>query len=60
MNCKHCNSENCVIKKGKTITGKQRYFCKQCEKTFVLKVLIQILESIFHVYKENPNVFQDL
>ena len=37
MNCKHCNCENCVIKKGKTITGKQRYFCKQCGKTFVLE-----------------------
>ena len=37
MNCKYCNCENCVIKKGKTITGKQRYFCKQCGKTFVLE-----------------------
>ena len=29
-------------------------------QTTILKVLIQILESIFLVYKENPNVFQDL
>lgn len=36
MKCKYCDCKNC-IKKGKTITGKQRYFFKQCGKTFVLE-----------------------
>ena len=34
--CKYCNCKDC-IKRGKTRTGKQRYFCKNCGKTFVLE-----------------------
>ena len=36
MKCRCCNSENC-IKKDKTRTGKQRYICKECRKTFILE-----------------------
>ena len=36
MECKYCNCKDC-IKRGKTKTGKQRYFCKNCGKTFVLE-----------------------
>ena len=36
-NCIYCKSKNCVIKKGKTKAGSQRYICKNCGKTFILK-----------------------
>ena len=36
MECKYCNCKDC-IKRGKTRTGKQRYFCKNCERIFVLE-----------------------
>jgi transposase-like protein len=36
VECKYCNCENCV-KRGKTRTNKQRYFCKECKKTFILE-----------------------
>ena len=36
-NCIYCKSKNCVIKKEKTKAGSQRYFCKNCGKTFILK-----------------------
>ena len=36
MECKYCNCKDC-IKRGKTRTGKQRFFCKNCGKTFILK-----------------------
>ena len=35
-NCIYCKSKNC-IKRGETIINKQRYFCKNCGKTFILK-----------------------
>ena len=34
--CKYCNCKDC-IKRGKTRTNKQRYICKNCGKSFVLK-----------------------
>ena len=33
MNYKHCGSEN-YVKFGLTANGKQRYQCKDCEKSF--------------------------
>ena len=36
-NCIYCKNKNCVIKKRKTKAGSQRYFCKNCGKTFILK-----------------------
>ena len=36
-NCIYCKCKNCVIKKGKTKAGSQRYICKNCGKTFILK-----------------------
>ena len=33
MNCKHCGSEN-YVKFGNTTNGKQRYKCKDCERSF--------------------------
>ena len=34
--CKYCNWKDC-IKRGKPRTNKQRYICKNCGKSFVLK-----------------------
>ena len=36
-NCIYCKCKKCVIKKGKTKAGSQRYICKNCGKTFILK-----------------------
>ena len=36
MNCIHCNSPN-IVKKG-IVTGKQRYKCKDCGKTFSVAI----------------------
>ena len=36
-NCIYCKCKKCVIKKGKTKAGSQRYICKNCGKSFVLK-----------------------
>ena len=36
-NCIKCKSKDCVKKMGKNASGSQRYICKNCGKSFVLK-----------------------
>ena len=46
MECKYCNCKDC-IKRGKTRTNKQRYFCKKCGKTFVLEKIKRFYHEEF-------------
>jgi hypothetical protein len=34
LRCPHCDGTHEVIKKGLTPTGKQRYYCKRCERSW--------------------------
>ena len=34
LKCKCCSSDN-IVKNGKTGKGKQRFFCKECSKSFI-------------------------
>ena len=35
ITCPYCNTDNSTIKKGKNVSGNQRYYCGICSKTFV-------------------------
>jgi len=45
--CPSCNSDN-VVKNGKTRTGKQRFLCKECSKSF-------ITDYTYNAYQPNTN-----
>lgn len=50
--CPHCHQNN-VTKYGKTKSGEQRYFCKDCHKTFVATI-----NSIFYKSQKNMVVWE--
>lgn len=43
--CHLCNGKGCIRKHGKSRAGLQRYYCKNCKKSFQIKYIYTTYES---------------
>lgn len=60
MECPSCKSDH-LIKNGKTSSKKQRWKCKQCNKTTVEQALgIQISERVLKKIEELPQIKEEI